>query len=74
VQAQQVEKNTWSQWTESLKKATGKKGKDLYMPLRILLTGQKHGPSMGDLLPLMKERTLTERMTFFENLLKNIRP
>ncbi len=44
---------TWKQWTEAIKTATGRKGKDLFMPLRQALTGMDHGPELGDLLPLI---------------------
>ncbi|MFC7706364.1 glutamate--tRNA ligase [Plastorhodobacter daqingensis] len=46
--------DTWSQWTAAVKEATGRKGKGLFMPLRKALTGQAHGPDMGDLMPLLQ--------------------
>lgn len=46
--------NTWKDWTEAVKSATGRKGKALYMPLRKALTGQAHGPDMGELMPLLQ--------------------
>ncbi|MCP4395219.1 MAG: glutamate--tRNA ligase [Alphaproteobacteria bacterium] len=49
---------TWKTWTDVLKEATGRKGKQLFMPLRQALTGQDHGPEMKTLLPLIgKEQT-----------------
>ena len=51
--------DTWSQWTQALKTATGRKGKGLFMPLRKALTGRAHGPDMGSMLRLIgRERTL----------------
>jgi glutamyl-tRNA synthetase len=44
---------TWSAWTTAVKDATGRKGKDLFRPLRLALTGRDHGPEMRDLLPLI---------------------
>lgn len=41
---------TWSEWTTALKEATGRKGRNLFMPLRLALTGQEHGPEMQHLL------------------------
>lgn len=53
---------TWRRWTEVVKAATGRKGKSLFMPLRLALTGQAHGPELADLLVLIgPERTLTRR-------------
>ncbi|MEE4346507.1 MAG: hypothetical protein V2I53_06925, partial [Paracoccaceae bacterium] len=31
-----------------------RKGKGLFMPLRLALTGQAHGPDMGALMPLLQ--------------------
>jgi len=39
--------------TQILKERTGRKGADLYLPLRIALTGQAHGPELAPLLRLM---------------------
>jgi glutamyl-tRNA synthetase len=43
----------WHAWVEVLKAQTGRKGKALFMPLRLALTGQPHGPEMQALLPLI---------------------
>ncbi|MBR7654463.1 glutamate--tRNA ligase [Brucella oryzae] len=56
------DRQTWKIWTEAVKAATGRKGKNLFMPLRLALTGQPHGPELADLLMLIgRERTLTRR-------------
>ncbi len=53
------DENTWSQWTTAVKEKTGAKGKALFMPLRLALTGLDHGPELKSLLPLIgRERTL----------------
>ncbi|MEI7669435.1 MAG: glutamate--tRNA ligase, partial [Pseudomonadota bacterium] len=50
---------TWGAWTKSIAEKTGKKGKDLFMPLRLALTGEEHGPEMKLFLPLIGyEKTL----------------
>ncbi len=41
---------SWSDWTGRLKDETGRKGRALFMPLRMALTGQSHGPEMQHLL------------------------
>lgn len=48
-----LDEASWSQWTQSLKESTGRKGRALFMPLRQALTGQAHGPEMQHLLPLI---------------------
>ena len=45
---------TWSKWTEEVKQLTGRKGKQLFMPLRLALTGKERGPDMAKVLPLLQ--------------------
>lgn len=47
------DQSTWSEWTNAIKAKTGRKGKDLFMPLRLALTGVDHGPEMKALLPMI---------------------
>lgn len=50
----------WHALTGALKEATGRKGKPLFLPLRLALTGREHGPDMAALLPLIgKDRALS---------------
>jgi glutamyl-tRNA synthetase len=44
---------TWGALTATLKERTGRKGRALFMPLRLALTGRDHGPDMAELLPLI---------------------
>ena len=44
----------WHEWTEAVKARTGRKGRALYRPLRLALTGRDHGPEMAALMPLLK--------------------
>jgi len=37
-------------WAKGVGKATGRKGKRLFMPLRVALTGSTHGPDVGEVL------------------------
>ena len=43
----------WHALTAALKDATGRKGKMLFLPLRLALTGRAQGPDMAALLPLI---------------------
>jgi len=52
----------FKQLTKILKERTGRKGADLYMPLRVALTGQAHGPELGPLLKLMSPETARRRL------------
>ena len=55
--------SVWNDLTEALKAATGRKGKALFMPLRLALTGQPHGPDMAALLPLIGRDEALKRLT-----------
>ena len=49
----------WHALTAALKDATGRKGKTLFLPLRLALTGRAQGPDMAALLPLIgRDRTI----------------
>ena len=53
---------TWKRWTDAVKEKTGRKGRSLFMPLRIALTGRQSGPELADLLPLLgRAGTLARR-------------
>jgi len=47
--------NSWELWTSLIKEKTGKKGKDLFMPLRVALTGKEKGPELKYLMPLLSK-------------------
>ncbi len=47
---------TWSTWTNAVKEATGRKGKGLFMPLRLAVTGHHRGPEMADVMPLLAKK------------------
>ena len=40
-------------WIAAVARASGRRGRDLYRPLRLALTGQEHGPELKCLLPLL---------------------
>jgi len=52
----------WGALTSALKEKTGRKGKQLFLPLRQALTGMNHGPDMGELLPLIGEERARRRL------------
>jgi glutamyl-tRNA synthetase len=53
---------TWKAWTQAVQKSTGKKGRDLFMPLRLALTGLDHGPELKVLLPLIGRARALKRL------------
>ena len=56
------DENTWSSWTNALKAATGRKGKALFMPLRLALTGRHDGPELKSLLVLLGRKACLDRL------------
>ena len=53
--------HSWDEWTSSIKNKTGKKGKDLFMPLRKALTGKDRGPELKYLLPLLSKDKIFQK-------------
>ena len=58
----EITDSTWSDWTSELKSKTDRKGKSLFLPLRLALTGRKGGPSMGELLDLLGAEKASARL------------
>lgn len=52
----------WQVWTQAVRTETGRKGKELFMPLRLALTGRPHGPELRALLPLIGRKTAERRL------------
>ena len=45
-----------------IKVKTGNIGKELYMPLRLALTGQEKGPELKYLIPLLKREHILMKL------------
>ncbi|HEY1856124.1 glutamate--tRNA ligase [Acidocella sp.] len=56
---------TWKGWTGAIAAATGAKGRALYHPLRLALTGEEQGPEMAALLPLIGPDRVMARLRAF---------
>lgn len=56
------DKKNWDAFIETLKTATGRKGRDLFHPLRIALTGRENGPELRALLPLIGRERAFKRL------------
>ncbi|MFN4287580.1 MAG: glutamate--tRNA ligase [Brevundimonas sp.] len=57
-----IDEGAWARWTEAVKAATGAKGKGLFMPLRLAITGMAHGPDMAALAPLIGRDRIARRL------------
>ena len=63
--ARQSFENCWPNWQECVKDLSdnsGKKGKELFQPLRISLTGQQSGPELDQLSILLGKKRVLERL------------
>ena len=58
----ELDGQSWGQWVGNLKEKTGRKGKSLFLPLRMALTGRTHGPEMDKLLPLLGSKRAKARL------------
>ena len=54
--------DTWSAWTTAIREATGLKGRALFHPLRLAITGREAGPEMRALLPLIGRARVEARL------------
>ena len=61
--AEPWDSTTWKTWTDALKASSGRKGRQLFMPLRLALTGLDHGPELAALLPLIGRQKVMDRLT-----------
>ena len=55
--------DTWAAWTSQLKTDTGRKGRALFHPLRLALTGQETGPELAGFLPLIGRARALARLS-----------
>ncbi|MBU2580187.1 MAG: glutamate--tRNA ligase [Alphaproteobacteria bacterium] len=54
--------DTWGAWTGAVKARTGAKGRALFHPLRLALTGRDKGPELNVLLPLIGRERVRKRL------------
>lgn len=53
---------TWPAWTQALRDLSGRRGKALFHPLRLALTGEEKGPELRELLPLIGRERVAGRL------------
>ncbi|MBI5165476.1 MAG: glutamate--tRNA ligase [Magnetospirillum sp.] len=56
------DETTWTGFTNAVKAATGRKGRALFHPLRLALTGRGDGPELKNLLPLIGKARAEKRL------------
>lgn len=53
---------TWGVWTKAIMAETGEKGRGVFMPLRLALTGEKSGPELKGVLAVMGRDRILNRL------------
>jgi len=54
--------NAWNIWLEAIKKISDRKGKSLFMPIRLALTGKEQGPELKHIINLLAREEITARL------------
>lgn len=63
LQSLEWNENIWNVWIKAIQEKTHKKGKDLFMPLRLAITGYQSGPEMKSMMYLIGKNKVIERLT-----------
>ena len=58
----EVSADIWQGWTKAVAAATGAKGRGLFMPLRLALTGRRKGPEIAPLLAFIGRDRILARL------------
>ena len=58
----EVSAEIWQGWTKAVAAATGAKGRGLFMPLRLALTGRRKGPEIAPLLAFIGRDRILARL------------
>ena len=62
LQKNEIIKENFKELMNEVAKKSGAKGKDLYMPIRIALTGESHGPELILVLPILGSKECISRI------------
>ncbi len=54
--------NCWKIWLDKIKNNTSRNGKELFMPIRLALSGKEHGPELRHLVNLIERDEILRRM------------
>lgn len=59
---QDIDSTTCVKWFHDIKLASNKSGKELFVPLRLAITGMQNGPELKDILQLIDRQELLNRL------------
>ncbi|HLS52351.1 MAG TPA: glutamate--tRNA ligase, partial [Tissierellaceae bacterium] len=63
---EEIDKEFAASLMKKVQKATGIRGKNLFMPTRVALTGSLHGPEFVKVIYLLGKENLLERIEYVE--------
>jgi len=52
----------WKAWADAVREATGCKGRSLFMPLRVALSGATHGPEMSRIVDFLGDASVRRNL------------
>lgn len=55
--------DSWQNWLNNIKGKSDRKGKELFIPIRLALSGQEHGPELKNLLMLINREEILRRLS-----------
>jgi len=58
----ELDTTDWKTWMNAVKEQSGCKGKQLFMPLRVALSGEVHGPEMSSIVHFLGKKGVQERL------------
>jgi len=56
--------NSWQIWLDEIKKISNRKGKDLFMPIRLALTGKENGPELKFVIKYLDRNEIIQRLSY----------
>ena len=62
--------NCWPTWLKDIKNHSKRQGQDLFMPIRLALSGQNKGPELTNLINLIEKEEIIKRLTNTDSHLK----
>jgi glutamyl-tRNA synthetase len=60
---QELDSNSWDIWINEIKERTDRRGRNLFMPIRLALTGSEDGPELKLMLPLIARNVIVKRLS-----------
>jgi glutamyl-tRNA synthetase len=58
-----TDENSWQLWLDNIKKISPRKGKELFMPIRLALSGKESGPELKHLVNFIPRQEIIARFS-----------